>query len=171
MPDRAGVLAEPDYRGDSTQGCEVPAWLIWLTLALVLGAAEVLTATLDLVLLAVAAGVAAAVAALGLSTGFQFAAFAVSAVLLLLVVRPVARRQLTPGPPVRDNVAALVGCEAVVLTEVTRSSGLVRLKGEDWTARPYDSTLVIPQGATVDVLAIEGATALVYTQEEPWKLK
>jgi len=31
--------------------------------------------------------------------------------------------------------------------------------------------LVIPQGATVDVLAIEGATALVYPQEEPWKLK
>ena len=58
-----------------------------------------------------------------------------------------------------------------MLTEVTRSSGLVRLKGEDWTARPYDSTLVIPQGATVDVLAIEGATALVYPQEEPWKLK
>ncbi len=148
----------------------MPAWLIWLLLALVLGAAEVLTATLDLVLLAVAAGIAAVVAALGLSIGFQFAAFAISAVLLILVVRPIARRQLTSAPPVRDNVAALVGCEAVVLAEVTNSTGLVRLKGEDWTARPYDSTLVIPAGATVDVLAIEGATALVYPQEEPWKL-
>jgi membrane protein implicated in regulation of membrane protease activity len=146
----------------------VPAWLIWLVIALVLGAAETLTATLDLVLLAVAAGIAAAVAGLGLGPGFQFTAFAVSAVLLVLVVRPMARRQLTPGPPVRDNVAALVGCEAVALTEVTRSSGLVRLRGEEWTARPYDATLVIPQGTTVDVLAIEGATALVYPQEEPW---
>jgi membrane protein implicated in regulation of membrane protease activity len=146
----------------------VPAWLIWLAIALVLGAAEVLTATLDLVLLAVAAGVAAAVAGLGLGPGFQFTAFAVSAVLLVLVVRPVARRQLTRGPAVRDNVAALVGCEAVALTEVSREAGLVRLRGEEWTARPYDATLVIPKGTTVDVLAIEGATALVYPQEEPW---
>ncbi len=132
----------------------MPAWLVWLVIALVLGAAETLTATLDLVLVAVAAG--------------MFGAFALSAVLLVLVVRPVARRQLVQGPPVRDNVAALVGCEAVALTEVTRSSGLVRLRGEEWTARPYDADLVIPKGATVDVLAIDGATALVYPQEEPW---
>jgi membrane protein implicated in regulation of membrane protease activity len=146
----------------------VPAWLVWLVIALVLGAAETLTATLDLVLVAVAAGIAAAVAGLGFGVGYQFGAFALSAVLLVLVVRPFARRQLVQGPPVRDNVAALVGCEAVALTEVTRSSGLVRLRGEDWTARPYDADLVIPKGATVDVLAIDGATALVYPQEEPW---
>ena len=146
----------------------MPAWLVWLVIALVLGAAETLTATLDLVLVAVAAGIAAAVAGLGLGPGFQFGAFALSAVLLVLVVRPVARRQLVQGPPVRDNVAALVGRQAVALTEVTRSSGLVRLRGEEWTARPYDADLVIPKGATVDVLAIDGATALVYPQEEPW---
>ncbi|HEY3005169.1 MAG TPA: NfeD family protein [Kribbellaceae bacterium] len=146
----------------------MPAWLVWLVIALVLGAAETLTATLDLVLVAVAAGIAAAVAGLGFGVGYQFGAFALSAVLLVLVVRPFARRQLVQGPPVRDNVAALVGCEAVALTEVTRSSGLVRLRGEDWTARPYDADLVIPKGATVDVLAIDGATALVYPQEEPW---
>jgi membrane protein implicated in regulation of membrane protease activity len=146
----------------------VPAWLVWLTIALALGAAEVLTATLDLVLLAVAAGVAAAVAGAGLGLGFQFAAFAVSAVLLLLVVRPVVRGRLVKGPPIRDNVAALVGCEAVTLSEVNREAGLVRIKGETWTARPYDASQVIPRGATVDVFAIDGATALVHPQEEPW---
>src|SRR6266511_6438650 len=71
------------YRGDRSEGeaRTVPAWLIWLVIALVLGAAETLTATLDLVLLAVAAGIAAAVAGLGLGPGFQFGAFALSAVL------------------------------------------------------------------------------------------
>jgi membrane protein implicated in regulation of membrane protease activity len=146
----------------------VADWLVWLIIALALGAAEVVTATLYLVLLAVAAGVAAVVAALGLGPGFQFAAFAASAVLLLFVVRPVVRGRIVTGPPVRDNVAALVGCEAVTLSEVNRSEGLVRIKGETWTARPYDATRVIPPGATVDVFAIEGATALVHPQEEPW---
>ncbi|GAB3424707.1 NfeD family protein [Flindersiella endophytica] len=146
----------------------MPAWLIWLTIAMALGAAELLTATLDLILLAIAAAAAAAVAGAGLGVGFQFAAFAVTAVLMLAVVRPFARRQLTKAPPVRDNVRALIGREAFVLTQVTKDSGLVRIGGEEWTARPYDSNLVIPQGATVDVFAIEGATALVHPREEPW---
>lgn len=146
----------------------MPAWLVWLTIALALGAAEVLTATLDLALLAVAAGIAAVVAGTGLGLGFQFAAFAATALMLMLVVRPIARARLTPGPPVRDNVAALVGCEAVTLSEVNREAGLVRIKGETWTARPYDPSKVIPQGATVDVFAIDGATALVHPQEELW---
>lgn len=145
------------------------AWLIWLTVALALGVAELLTATLDLVLLAVAAGAAAAVAAFGLGVAFQFAAFAITAVLMLAVVRPVARRHLVRGPYVRDNVQALVGREGVALSAISRSSGLVRIGGEEWTARPYDSALVIPQGTTVDVLAIEGATALVHPREEPWQ--
>lgn len=147
----------------------MPAWLIWLTIAMALGIAEVLTATLDLVLLAVAAAAAAAVAGVGLGVGFQFAAFAVTAVLMLAVVRPIARRQLTKSPPVRDNVRALVGREALVLSQVNKNAGLVRIGGEEWTARPYDADLVIPQGTTVDVLAIEGATALVHPREEPWQ--
>ena len=36
---------------------------------------------------------------------------------------------------------------------------------EKWSARAYDETLVIPAGATVDVIEIEGATALVYPRE------
>jgi membrane protein implicated in regulation of membrane protease activity len=34
-----------------------------------------------------------------------------------------------------------------------------------WSARSYDDTLVIPTGATVDVIQIEGATALVHPRE------
>jgi membrane protein implicated in regulation of membrane protease activity len=52
-----------------------------------------------------------------------------------------------------------------VLEEVTRHSGRVRIGGEEWSARPYDETLVIPVGHLVDVMQIEGATALVYPRE------
>ena len=144
------------------------SWLLWLTVAAALGVAELLTATLDLLLLGLAALVAGGVAAVGLGTGFQLLAFAVTAVLMVTVVRPIARRHLTSAPQLRSGTAALVGREAVTLTTVGREPGRVRLAGEEWTARAYDPDLVIPAGATVDVFAIEGATALVHPREDPW---
>ena len=60
---------------------------------------------------------------------------------------------------------ALVGRSAETVTEVTGHGGRIRIDGEEWTARAYDDTLVIPAGATVDVMEISGATALVYPRE------
>lgn len=144
------------------------AWLVWLSVAAVLGIAELMTATLDLLLLACAALAAGGVAALGLGTGFQLLAFAATAVLMIAVVRPAARRHLREVPALRSGTAALVGREALTLTEVTRLDGRVKIGGEEWSARPYQPDLVIPAGASVDVFAIEGATALVHPREEPW---
>jgi membrane protein implicated in regulation of membrane protease activity len=143
-------------------------WLVWLLIAAALGAAELLSGTLDLVLLALAALVAAGAAGLGLPVGLQFVAFCVSAVLVIIVVRPIARGVIKRGPVMRSGVAALVGREAIALTEVDRQSGRVRIGGEEWTARPYDPDVVIPPGTYVDVFAIEGATALVHPREDPW---
>lgn len=141
------------------------AWLIWLIVAMGFGIVELLSLTIDLGLIAVAALGVSLVAAVGFGVGVQFAAFAVFALLLVLVVRPVARRHLQRGPLVRSGTAALVGREALTLTEVDGFAGLVRIGGEDWSARAYDTTLVIPAGRTVDVFAIEGATALVHPQD------
>jgi membrane protein implicated in regulation of membrane protease activity len=144
------------------------SWLLWLTIAAVLGIAELMTATLDLLLLAVAAVAAAGVAAIGLGTGLQLLAFAVTAGAMITLVRPVARRALTSHPQLRSGVAALIGREAVVLSAVGREPGRVRIGGEEWSARSYDPDLLIPAGTTVDVFAIEGATALVHPREDPW---
>jgi membrane protein implicated in regulation of membrane protease activity len=65
----------------------------------------------------------------------------------------------------RTGTAALVGRPAVVLDEVSEHSGRVRIGGEEWSARPYDENLVIPTGTKVDVMQIDGATALVYPRE------
>ena len=144
------------------------SWLLWLTIAAVLGIAELLTATLDLLLLAVAALAAAGVAAIGLGVGLQLLAFAAAAGAMITLVRPVARRHLTSHPQLRTGVAALIGREAVVLSAVGREPGRVRIGGEEWSARSYDPDLLIPAGTTVDVFAIEGATALVHPREDPW---
>ena len=142
------------------------SWVVWIIVAAVLGIAEILTLTAALGLLAVAALVAAATAAFGLGPFAQFAAFTLAAVAGLAVVRPLVRHHLRPPPRQhRFGVAALVGRQANVVQEVTGQAGRVRIGGEEWSARAYDETLVIPAGATVDVIEIEGATALVYPRE------
>jgi len=56
----------------------------------------------------------------------------------------------------------------VVLTPCGRDPGRVKIGGEEWSARSYDPDLLIPAGTRVDVFAIEGVTALVHPQEDPW---
>jgi membrane protein implicated in regulation of membrane protease activity len=74
-------------------------------------------------------------------------------------------RHLRQPPLLRSGTAALIGRTSYVLEEVTAQAGKVRIGGELWSARPYDETLVIPASTTVDVMQIEGATALVYPRE------
>jgi membrane protein implicated in regulation of membrane protease activity len=52
-----------------------------------------------------------------------------------------------------------------VVQEVNGHDGRVRIGGELWTSRAYDEITVIPVGTKVDVMQIEGVTALVYPRE------
>jgi membrane protein implicated in regulation of membrane protease activity len=74
-------------------------------------------------------------------------------------------RHIKQPPLLRTGVSALVGRPAKVIEEVSDDGGQVRIGGELWSARPYDGSRVIPVGSTVDVFAIEGATALVHPRE------
>ena len=141
------------------------SWIVWLIVAAVLGVAELLTTTLAFGLLAIAAVAAAVVGAFHLSFALQLVAFAVAAGAGLGFVRPIAIKHIKQPPALRTGVAALVGRSAIVLEEVTEHSGRVRIDGEEWSSRPYDETLVIPVGTKVDVMQIQGATALVYPRE------
>jgi membrane protein implicated in regulation of membrane protease activity len=142
----------------------VDAWGWWLVAAVLLVVVEV--ATLDLVFVMFAGGALAA-GLVDLALGgqspvvAQVAAFAVVSVGLLGVVRPVAQRHLTSRPATRTGVAALVGSQAVVVEQVDGHSGRVKLAGEIWSARAYDGQAVLEAGRSVDVIQIDGATALV----------
>jgi len=141
------------------------SWIVWLILAAVLGVAEVMTTTLSFGLIAVGALVAGVAGLLGAGLPIQLAAFAVATGAGLGVVRPIAVRHIKQPPPLRTGVSALVGRSAKVIEEVTDDGGQVRIGGELWSARCYDESRVIPVGSTVDVFAIEGATALVHPRE------
>ncbi|MDQ1014461.1 NfeD family protein [Streptomyces afghaniensis] len=130
-----------------------------------LAAAEIFTLTAALGMLSAAALVTAGSAAVGLPVPFQFLVFTVVATVTVLFVRPIALRHVFQPPTERFGVDALVGRAAYVVSEVTGLGGRVRIDGEEWTARAYDETLVIPAGKTVDVMEISGATAIVYPRD------
>ncbi len=140
-------------------------WVAWLIAAAALTVAEFFTLTLAFGLLAAAAVVAAIVAGLGGPLLAQVLAFAITAALGLLMARPIARRQMTHPPLVREGSYALVGKTALVIEDVTGTQGLIKISGEVWSARALDESKVIPAGTPVDVMEIDGATAIVYPRE------
>lgn len=140
-------------------------WLAWLLAAGVLGVAEFFTLTLVFGLLAGAALVAAVVAGVGIGVVGQLVAFGTATAAGLVLVRPIALRHMAQQPLMREGSDALIGKRAEVMQEVTATHGLIKLCGEEWSARALDETLVIPVGALVDVMEIEGATAIVYPRE------
>ncbi|MFD8050176.1 NfeD family protein [Streptomyces chartreusis] len=140
-------------------------WFVWLLAAGVLGAAEFFTFTLVFGLMASAALVAAVVAGAGIGILGQLVAVVLAAGAGLAIVRPIALRHMTQQPITREGSDALIGHRAEVVQEVTATRGLIKLSGEEWSARALDESLVIPVGALVDVMEIEGATAIVYPRE------
>ncbi|WP_030245397.1 MULTISPECIES: NfeD family protein [unclassified Streptomyces] len=140
-------------------------WFLWLLAAAALGAAEFFTLTLGFGLLAGAAMVAAVVAGAGIGVAGQLVAFGATAAVGFVVVRPVAMRHMAQQPLTREGTDALIGRRAEVVQEVTGTRGLIKLSGEEWSARALDESLVIPVGALVDVMEIEGATAIVHPRE------
>lgn len=138
------------------------AWESWLALSVALGAIELLS--LDLVLLMLAGGalVGFAVAALGGPVALQVVLALVSAVALLGVIRPNVVRRLHGGPDLVTGTNALIGRRATVLREMAYNApGRVKIGGEEWTAEPYDEDDRIEAGELVDVVQIKGATAYV----------
>jgi membrane protein implicated in regulation of membrane protease activity len=147
----------------------MPAWLVWLIVAAVLGIAELFTLSLVLGLIAGGALLASLVAALGAGLAWQVFAFLAGSSALLLLVRPLATRHLATPAAVRTGVAALEGATGVVVSRVDANSGRVKLNGEVWSARALESGAVLEVGDTVAVHRIDGATAVVYGSEIPWR--
>ena len=140
----------------------MPDWGIWLILAAVLAAGEVAASfTFILGPIALAALLPALVAALGAPIEAQIIVFILASIASIALVRPIARRHMSTPARIRTGTAALIGSRALVLDRVDADHGQVKIGGEVWTARPYDEDDVYEAGARVEVVKIEGATALV----------
>lgn len=138
-------------------------WESWLAAAMILGVLEMFSMDFFLLMLAGGALVGMVAALLGASLPLQVILAAGTALAMVLFVRPMVRRRMDRAPELTVGHGKLVGSQGVVTEEITAdTAGRVRLSGEIWSAKPYDETLVIAPGQTVEVFEIRGATALVH---------
>ena len=141
----------------------MPAWLAWAIAAALLAVGEIFTPGLFFLGPVALAAVAAALSAVaGADTVVQLIVFAGSSLASLAVLRPLARAHLHMPPALRTGTAALQGAHAIVLQRVDQHGGRVRIGGEEWSARAYMPDQVMEPGTQVEVVEIQGATALVY---------
>jgi len=141
----------------------VPGWAIWAIVAVGLAVGEIFTpGAFFLGPVALAAVAALIVAFAGAGAVVQLIVFIVGSVASLAIVRPIARSHLHMPAQLRTGTAALVGTKAVVLQRVDSDGGRVRIGGEEWSARSYVEGQAFEPGTRVEVVKIEGATALVY---------
>ena len=141
----------------------MPAWLIWAIAAVLLSVGELLTPGMfflgPVALAAIASGI---VALADVGVAWQLLVFIAGSIGSVWFLRPIARRHLHMPAALRTGTAALEGTKAVVLQRVDANGGRVRIGGEEWSARAYIDDQVLEPGTRVEVVKIEGATALVY---------
>lgn len=137
------------------------AWAWWLIVGAAFVVVEIFTLDLIFAMLAGGALVAAGIALIGAGVPVQVGVGLVATVAGLALLRPVALRHLHTTPELRTGTAALVGRDATVLSQVDGRGGQVKLAGEVWSARAMDGMSVFEVGDEVQVLKIDGATALV----------
>jgi len=141
------------------------SWPLWIVAAMVLAIAELFTGDLIFLMIAVGSVAAAAAAFLGAPILLQALLGGAVALLLLTFVRPLALKMLRPLSETVTNTAALVGTGGMVVERVHAQDGRIKLGGEIWSARPSDPTLDLAPGTSVQVIRIDGATAIVAPKE------
>lgn len=144
-----------------------PMSVFWLVLLILFLAAEGATAAVTTIWFAAGALVAMVTAFLGGQLWLQICLFILVSIALLLALRPILKKYITPRR-VKTNIDALVGAQGIVTVQIDnlRSTGKIKLNGMEWTARSGDGSQ-IPVGAVVRVEKIEGVKAIVTLQSAP----
>jgi membrane protein implicated in regulation of membrane protease activity len=141
-------------------------WWIWMALAAAFVVGEMFTAGFFLLWFGVGAAAAGLLALLGLSFPWQLGAFVVVSGVLLGVSRRFADRFSKKQPP-GIGADRFIGLKGLVLEEIDSAvnTGRVRLQKEEWRA-DSDGDAVIPVGARVEVVRLDGTHLVVKRVEE-----
>ena len=146
-------------------------WVIWVVIAVVLIVAEATTTAFVAIYFGVAALAAAGLAVLGLAVALQLVAFGALAVGALLLTRPALRRSMARSSGLRTGVDAMQGKIGVVTRPIAElDPGQVKVGGEMWTARSFYDGESLPIGSRVEVVKVEGVTALVIAAPSPHQI-
>lgn len=139
--------------------------IIWLALLIVFGIGEAVTVGLASIWFAVGSLGALICALLGAQLWLQIGVFLLLSGVSLALMRPLARRFLTPGYSA-TNADRVIGSTTVVVQEIDnlKGQGQVKIADLEWSARSENGE-VIPAGTEVTVLRIEGVKVFVAIKE------
>lgn len=145
----------------------VNATVVWLIILVVLVLIELFTMGLTTIWFAGGALVAALISIPGLPVSLQIFAFLVVSALLLYFTRPVAVKYFNRDR-VRTNVESMIGRQAIVISEINNVEGVgqVNTGGMEWSARSSYNNVVLPVGAVVTVLGVDGVKLIVEERRE-----
>lgn len=140
--------------------------IIWLIAAGLLFLGELLVADMSLLMLGTAAAITAGVAVVDIPMWAEILVFGVASVALILAIRPMLRRRLLKNSQEHKfDDSELAGKRAEVIEPVSdqaQSGGMVRVAGELWSARSANPGDTYSAGESVQVLSIDGTTAVVW---------
>src|SRR4051794_21390823 len=136
-------------------------WVFWIIAAIVLAVGEMLTLSFFLAPFAGGALLAAIVDAAGGGVILSWGIFILASLLLLLVVRPIARSHRKMPAQLRTGTAALIGRRGLVVERVANDEavGAIRIdNGEGWAAPAYGAGHVIDVGTRGEGGGVRGGT-------------
>ena len=139
----------------------IPFTVLWLIALIVFAVGEAITVGLTSVWFAVGALGALIAAGFGAALWLQVVVFLALSGVTLLLVRPLAKKFLTPRYQA-TNADRVIGATALVTEEIDnlQGRGLVNISGQVWTARSAPDVVIQP-GREVKVLRIEGVKVFV----------
>jgi membrane protein implicated in regulation of membrane protease activity len=144
------------------------AWALWLSLALLLAVAEIMS--LDLVLIMLAAGALAGALTAVVAPDLWWLQILVAAAVSvgsLALLRPTLMQRVRAMPGYRSSMQKMVGSSGIATADISRIGGEVKVDGQTWTARSFDPSLVIEKGTEIEVFEVDGTVAVVYPKELP----
>ncbi len=143
-----------------------PALWVWVIIIAACIFAEIATLGLTTIWFAGGAGVALGVCIAGGGIWLQIILFIVVSVVLMFLIRPLAKKRFNTKRTA-TNVDSVIGQTGIVIDEINNlmSQGLVKIGGQEWTARSMDSNETIGPGEEVVVERIEGVKVIVRKKE------
>ena len=136
--------------------------MYWLGAAAIFVVIEIITMGLTTIWFAGGALVGAVMAAFFLPLWSQIIAFVIVSVILLILTRPWALKDLN-SRTVRTNADSLIGQTALVTQDIDNlnAKGQVKVEGQIWTARSISDDVQLHEGQKVMIESISGVKVIV----------
>ena len=141
--------------------------IVWLVLLVILIVIELITMGLTTIWFAGGALAAALVSIPGTPVVLQAIVFLIVSLVLLFFTRPVAVKYFNKDR-VRTNIEGMIGRQAIVVSEINNVEGIgqVNTGGMEWSARSSYNNIVLPVGAVVTILGVDGVKLIVEERRE-----